>query len=605
MAGQRQIDPTDIVMQSGVLANRTARNAKGRWVDGDNVRWRDALPEKFGGFTEVALTDSEDVAPDWYMGRARACLEWDSLDGQNWIAVGTHCKLYIINNDRLFDITPLRKTSSIVNGFATTSGSPVVTVTDVGHDSVDGASHVVFHNATVVGGITISGEYEVETVIDLDHYTIRHSSNASSTTTGGGTVYAEYELNCGLESDGILDGFGTGDYGEGTWGTPREDSTFGGSARVWALDNFGEDLLASPNGEGLYHWDRTFGGDARAVRLENAPANIEWMLVGPDDRHVFAFGANLVSTGTQDKMFIRWCVGDDFDDWVATDTNDAGSKRLDTGSKLITAVKTRTNIIAWSDKALYAGNPVAGTDVVEWVPLGRVQPIISKNAAIEIDGVIYWMGEDDFYMYDGTISTLPCDMRQYVFSEINRPMQSKVYCRYIREFNEIRWHFTSIYAEENDRTAIYNTRERCWYPSSIRRECGLDRVGFYGKPASFYDERTFLDEDGTDEGTDEALIAFLETFDGEIAAGAWDMEVAKMIPDFKELEGSIDVQLFGRQRPQESLLYSRLANVTSSTGEFTLPFKRKRIGMHLESNDMGDHWRMDTWQTRIVPHGRR
>lgn len=604
MAGQRHIDPADLQMLPGVLANRTARNAKGRWVEGDNVRWRDGLPEKFGGFTEVDLVDSEGLEPLWYMGRGRACIEWSSLDGQNWIALGTHCKLYLFNNDRLYNITPLRKVSTIVNGFATTNGSALVTVTDVGHECVDG-SHVIYRDATAVGGITIAGEYEVESVIDLDTYTIRHTQAATSTTTGGGTVYTEYELNCGLESDGILDGFGTGDYGEGTWGTPREDSTFGGRARVWALDNFGEDLLASPNGEGLYWWDHTTGPDSRATLRENAPAQIEWMLVGPDDRHVIAFGCNTVGTGVQDRMFIRWCVGDDFDDWISTEDNDAGSKRLDTGSELITAVRTRTNIVAWSDKALYAGNLVAGTDVYEWIPLGRVQPIVSKNAAVEIDGVIYWMGQDDFFMYDGVISTLPCDMRQYVFGELNRPMQSKVFCRYIREFSEIRWHFTSIYADENDRTAIYNIREKCWYPSSIRRECGLDRVGFYGRPVSFYDERTFMDEDGTDVDDDEALVARLETFDGEIAAGAVDMEVAKLIPDFKELEGSIDVQLFGRNRPQMPLAYSRLANIDANTDEFTVPFKRKRIGMLLESNQMGDHWRMDTWQTRIVPHGGR
>lgn len=604
MAGQRHRDPSDLAITPGVMMNRTARNAKGRWVDGDNVRWREGLAEKFGGFVELDLTDYDDV-PKFYEGRARACHEWDSLDGQNWIAFGTHCKLYLINNDHLFDITPIRKASSVVNGLSTVNGSPIVTIVDPGHDSIDG-SHIHISGASAVGGITLDGPYEVEEVIDLDTFTVRASSNATSTASnGGGVVVIQYELNCGLETDGILDGYGTGDYGEEEYGTPRESSTFGGFGRVWALDNFGEDLLASPNGESLYWWDRTNGPDSRAVLVEGAPANMEFMCVGPDDGHVIAFGTNSAATGVQDRMFIRWCIRDDFTDWVATANNDVGSKRLDTGSRITCVTKTRSQFGVFTDKQLYGLVFVGGNQVYDFLPLGRTKPPASKNAAIDVDGILYWMARDNFYMFDGVVRQLDCDLEDYVFEELNRAALGNVYVRYVAEWTELRFHFTSIFAEVNDRTAIYNIAEKCWYPSSIRRECGLDSVSFYGYPVSFYDERVFLDENGTDVDDDEALIAFLETFDGELADGGLDMEVRKLIPDFKTLEGTMDVQLFGKRRPQAEMSQSRIATFDADTEEISLPFKRKRIGMHIESHEMGDHWRMDTWQTLIVPHGGR
>lgn len=608
MAGPRKADPIDIQMAPGVLTARTGRNAKGRWIDADNVRWHDGLPQKMGGYEEAELVDL-DEEPQHYIGRARSCHEWDSLDGQNWIAVGTHCKLYLINNDQLYDITPIRRASTITNGLTTVEGSPVVTVSDPGHDGSEG-SHVHFSGASEVGGITLDGEYEIESVIDLDTYTVRHSTPASSSDTGGGAITAQYELNCGLESDGTLDGYGTGDYGEDYYGTPRTASTFGGYARVWALDNFGEDLLASPNGESLYWWDRTNGPDARAVLVDDAPANIEYMLVGPDNRHVLLFGTNLASTGEQDRMFLRWCEGDNFRSWLATATNDAGSKRLDIGSRLITAVKTRSQIVTWSDKQLYTVAFVGGSKVYDVLAVGAAEPPVSKKAGIDVDGVTYWMAADDFYVYDGVIQRLPCEIREYVFGTkeeriLNLPMASKVHCRYVPQFDEIQWHFPSIYADENDRVAIYNRREKCWYMSSMARECGLGKNAYYRVPVSFWDERMFLDETGNDVDDEEALVAYLSTFEGEIAMGARDMEVRTLIPDFKVLEGSVSVRLFGRNRPQEEFVYSRFATVDADTTEVGLPFKKKRVGLYIESADMGDNWRMDNWQHVTVPHGGR
>lgn len=613
MAGQRQVDPNDLELQPGVLMEKSPRTSKGRWTDADNVRWFEGAPEKTGGCLEQVLVDDDDIV-QFMTGRQRSAHQWDSLDGQNWIAIGTHCKLYLINNDRLYDITPLRKTSSAANPFTTEVGSTFVLVSDPGHEAQDG-DHILIKDASAVGGITLDGEYEVVQAIDLDTYIVEHSIPATATTTGGGAVIIDYDISCGLETDGTLSGFGTGDYGEGTYGTPREDSTFGGFARVWALDNWGEDLLASPNGETLFWWDRTNGPNSRAVIRLNAPPNIEFMLVGPDERHVIAFGTNLLSgdgtgvNGEQDKMFVRWCEGDDFDAWLITDENDAGSKRLDNGSKIVTAVKTRTQILVFTNNHLYGLSLVGGLDVYDFLPLGACLPPVSKMAVVDVDGIVYWMGKTDFYYFDGTIHVLPCEINSYVFDKrtgINREMASKVHGRISRDFTEIRWSFCSLDNEENDREAVYNWTEKCWYPSSMARESGLDTNVFYDVPVAFKDGRMFLHETGVDLEDDDPMVSFTESFEGEIAMGAYDMLLHELIPDFERLEGSLDVTVFGRNFPQEPR--EELDAVTMDINTATLQdvgFCKRNIGFHVESHEVGDDWRMNNWRVSVGPYGKR
>jgi hypothetical protein len=311
----------DVQVQPGIYMQRSSRLAAARYTDGDNVRWYQNLPQKMGGFVEESLIDGNTGARQWLLGHARSTKQWDSLDGQNWIAVGTEFKLYVINNHVLYDITPIRYTSSITNGVTTVAGSLVITIVDPNHGAQSG-DLVTYSGATAVGNVNVNGEWMIANVIDLNTYTFLYGVKASSSATGGGAMVANYDISSGLTSDGALYGYGVGPYGLEGYGTGRSASTYGGFARIWSLDNWGEDLLASPNGEGLYWWARSSGPNSRAILRPTAPGNIEHMLVGPDDRHVLALGTNLLSadlatvTGQQDKMFVRWCEGDNFDLWV-------------------------------------------------------------------------------------------------------------------------------------------------------------------------------------------------------------------------------------------------------------------------------------------------
>lgn len=610
MGGPRQAQPTPLEYAPGLYTNETARGAKARWIDGDNVRWSKGLPEKMGGYE---LSDLLDVNGNitTYMGKVRSTWEWDSLDGETWIAIGTACKLYLINRGVLYDITPMRQQSNVVNGFATTNGLAIVTITDVGHGAQDGDHFKILTNVTV-GGITLTaGEYDITAVVDLDSYTITANTVATSTATSVGTVVIQYDISCGLESDGPLYGYGTGTYGSGTYGTARTTSDFVGIARHWSLDNWGEDLMASPNGETLYVWKRVTGPDSRATAVPGAPANIEKMIVGPDDRHVLAIGTNLVSTGQHDKMFTRWCKGDDYTVWISSASNDAGSKRLDLGSRLITAVKTNNGILIFSDRGLYFASLVGGTDVYQIAPRGATVEIISPEAAIDIDGVVYFMAFGDFYMWNGTLQVMPCDIHTKVFGtqknpKLNKNSASKTHVRRVSEFNEIHWSYPSLLAEENDSTAIYNYAEKCWYFSSIPREAGrssspsLDR-----QPYGFYNNRFWIHELGTDgddgDGFVEPLHAQLYSSQQDVAEGSAEVRISKLIPDFDELDAMVDVYVEGKERPQSPVTKSRGPYIVWDDTERVCPDIRVRqVALRIDSNDLGAAWRMGTWRANAT-----
>lgn len=635
MAGNRQSNMIDMQLQPGLLMQRSTRQALGRYTDGNNVRWYRGLPQKHGGFLETLLV-TEDGNRVWYKGHARACKSWDSLDGQNWIAFGTEYKLYVINNGQLYDITPLRKTTTIVNGFSVVAGQLFVTVTDPGHDAqVD--DFVTFQGASAFANIALNKEFQVATVPDLDHYTLTIDVPASATVTnGGGTVLANYNWPSGLVSDGTLTGWGTGKYGQGTYGTARTDSTYGGYARIWSLDNWGEDLLASPNGEALFWWQRQLGPDSRAIIRPNAPANIERMLVGPDDRHVIALGTNLLSTdlatvsGQQDRMFVRWCTGDDFDDWVpqstAAETNDAGSKRLDQGSRIITACKTRTSVLIFSDEALYNTSLTGGSDVYSITPLGSSVRIMGPNAAVDVAGVVHFMHTKGFAYFDGTYHDLPCDIADYVFGSdktpvFNRKMASKVYAEVRLDYFEVRWHFCSLDSEENDRVAIYNWQMKCWYVSDIARESSMDKNVFYGVPLGFGELGMWQEETGQDDGTEEPLLNWLETWEGEISTttqtavpqtstiwgqstGQHMLLVHHLWPDYKELEGSMTLQMRGRDQTADPQQFGELFPIDATTETVDVQFCQRRVSVYVENYDWSSFWRQDLWRADGTPNGR-
>ena len=561
------------------------------------------------------------MAPDFqqdqicYEGVARALHDWADLENELWLSIGTHNKLYLVNNGVLFDITPIRDSGTLASPFDTTLDDQTVVVNDAAH-GVSVGDFVRFSGAATVGGLDLNDEFQVATVIDSDMYTIEADFPATSSVVGGGgAVSYEYDIAAGNESATTVFGWGTGAYGAGFYGIGQAGVGVTEPLRIWSLDNFGEDLLASPNGGSLYHWDRTGGPSTRAVLVDTAPFTMQRMLVSPQSRHTIAFGAGTGSAATPgdpDKLFIRWADQESFTIWVPSATNLAGDIRLDVGSEIITAIESRGDIIIWTDESLHALQFIGGEFVFAVRHLGQSVKIIGPNAGIDVNGVVHFMGEDDFLIYDGVLRVMNCDVRNQVFDDLNTAQGAKVFAAVNKLFTEVWWFYPDAGSETNTRYVKYNYKDQVWDFGTITRTAFHDSSAFLAqKPYGTFDGKLYQHETGTDEADDvgvlQPMTSFLKTWQMEIdGVGASVMHVKEMIPDFKDLTGSIDLTLEGRGYPQRSTLTTKGPfTITSATEKQDVRFRSRQVAFEVRSDALGDFWRMGTWKAEARPHGRR
>jgi hypothetical protein len=602
--GARAAKLEELKLLPGFYTEETPASSVGRWKDGNMVRFYKGKPQKIGGWERDSLTF--DTGSTSIIGHVRAVKDWYALDKEPFTAIGTECKLYIITRGVVYDITPLRKASSAINPFTTVGASAIVTVVDALHGAEDG-DHVRFQGATAVGGIVIDGQYEVLAVLNENTYTIQHTSAAATGATGGGTVQAQYDISCGFKDDGeILRGYGTGNYGTGPYGTARADSTFVGQARVWSLEKFGEDLLASPRGGTIYWWDRSLGPSSRAVVVPTAPNAIERLMISPDEKYVLALGCTEVSGDNQDLMLVRWCDTDDFTEWEPKEENFAGSRRLTFGSRLVTGVTGSSQMLVLSDEALYVCHFVDVPNIFDFDHKGSVK-VMGPNAAVQVAGTVYIMAKEDFYIFDGTLRLMSCDVLNYVTENRNGDQPSKVFGWDNSDWNEIWWHYPSSDSrfDENDRTVIFNYAENCWYYNTIAREAGHDRSQIFSRPYAFFEGKLYLHESGVDDHRTE-LPSFIESYDVQISDGDFLMLVTHAVPDFRRVVGTVKLTLEGRDYPQSKRVSGSYPVTIKASTEWLSPRLRAgQISLKLATENYGDDWRMGRLLFKAIPHGRR
>lgn len=427
---QKQI--INLPIEAGVYTEQTERGAQGRWYSADKVRFRKGMAEKLGGWVQKNPQ---------FLGTCRRLHDWTSLDGKLWTAIATELKLYLWQSENLYDITPIRAEGALTDPFDVTDTETEVTVNHVAHGGQVG-DFVRFSGADAVGGITIDGEYRIVTS-DTDSYTIEHSAAATSTVSGGGgTVSYLYDISAGASTATTATGYGTGPYGREGYGNARTGSTVVIRLRTWALDNWGEDLIASFAGGAIYWWDRSTGSSARATLLASAPQVNQYMIISQQDRHVFALGAYDDFNGTPDPLLIRWNTSEDLNDWEADDNNTAGDIRIFRGSKIITGIRSRLETLVFTDISVHTiqgfGNGNFGQNVV-----GENVSIVGPNGAVAIDHRVLFMADTDFYIYDGIVRVMPCSVRNFVFEHLNNDQKDKVYACTNKMFNEAWWFYPS------------------------------------------------------------------------------------------------------------------------------------------------------------------
>lgn len=567
----------DLQIQPGIYTEQTDRGAVNRWKDGDHVRFRYGLPEKMKGW--VRYNDLEVVPP------VRAEHDWSSLDNQQWLALASPQKLYVINNDALYDITPIVSSGVLEIPFLTEDGSPNVIVNHVDH-GVSVGQFVVFSGANQTGGLDLNGTFSVTSVIDLDNYVITAGSSATFNDAGGGSVSYEYEIPPPDGTSADL-GWGIGPYGldndpeyvGGGWGTPRRATNLRLELSLWSLDNWGEDLIACRRGGPIYVWERSNGPQTRARIIPNAPVANNWILVSPEDRILIAYGSH---DGTQrDQSLIRWCAQENYDDWTPSEGNAAGDKRIDSGSRILTAVRTRNETIIWTDTSIYSQTGSGDNDVFLFQPKGESLSIVGPNGAVEAGGVIYFMARDEFVRYDGTAQILPCTVRNYVFGRIDRAQLEKVYASVNKEQSEVWWFYASNGATDNDSYVIYNYREGTWYYGTIARTCYTDS-GFLDTPVAVDAAGAIYRHEVGYSDNSFPLPSFVESYAMEIGdIGDYFGHVDRFIPDFLDLQSSVDVTFEARPYPRGTPISKGPYSVDAETRKVDFRVRGRQISIRI------------------------
>jgi hypothetical protein len=610
--------------KAGVNRENTRYTNENGYYVSDKIRFRQGTPEKIGGWQRISATI--------FQGICRSLWNWVTLGGQNLLAVGTNLKYYIESGGAYNDITPIRATVALGNNpFATTSGSTTVIVTDAAGGYING-DFVTFSGATTVAGLDLNGEYQITTIgTSTSTYQITAATAASSTTTGGGaSVSAAYQVNVGTAYAIPLVGWGAGAWGSGTWGIGTASTN---QMRIWSQANFGEDLIFAPNGGEIYIWKANTSLTTRGVLISglvgasSVPTVQNFILISDTSRFTFAFGCNDYASADQNPMLIRWSDQEDYLEWFPASTNQAGSLQLSHGSKIVTALQSRQEILVWTDSSLYSMQYQGPPAVWGAQLLGDNLSIAGPNAAAIASGVTYWMGIDKFYKYDGRTQTLRCDLRQYIFQDINLEQAAQIFASTNEGFNEVWFFYCSQNSTAIDKYVTYNYAEDVWAYGSLGRTAWLDSALRSNPMAATYSYNIVYHEQGNDDNETDTTLpinAVIETTEFDIDDGDHFGFVWRIVPDIT-FRGSdtaspqVTMTLIPMQNSgsgynspislggnsDATIIRTATVPIEQFTGQVYVRVRGRQMILKVESNQLGCAWQLGSPRIDIKQDGRR
>ena len=673
------------------------------YVDCDKVRFKNGYPSKIGGWQKQEFFDLDTSGSINFLDEAnidgipRSLAFWRSVtDQEDYLAVGTSSHLYIIKNDAMYDITPLRDSTNqvttaaeaidssetsidvtsvtglktagvfkvgdeiitytgissttltgctrgtnstsaashdngatvtqiVINPIATTDGSTTVTITDNAHGAADG-DYVVLSNATATGGISTDilnrkTGYEIN-LIDTNSYSITVPSAATSTVSAGGglTVIIDYLIGSddGMRTDSvaIASGWGASTWGRETWNTPRTLS--GGlvtEITQWSLNLWGEDLLATVRGDDMYYWDLSGGVTSRAVLVSSlsgaagVPTATKVTSISFPDRHFIAGGTVPAGGSVIDPMLVRFSDQEDFADFTPTATNTSGSQRLEIGTKIVAIVATRDETFISTDEAVYGMNFIGPPFTFSFRLVGTNCGSGGKNLMFNVDNRVFWMGQSNFFIYDGSVRELRCSVQHFVYDRLNRTHIDKGFVAHNNEFDELLWFYVSTSntddSPEPDSYVSYNYADDAWAVGTLDRTCWHDAFGSKDNPFAFnksgvlYNHEIGFDDDGS------AMTSFIESSPLEIdSQGNEMMLVDKVIPNLT-LVGSADVTVSTRKHPSETAVTKGPFTITPTTPKINIRARGRQMKFKVESDAIGDSWSLGDFRVNTRQDGLR
>ena len=435
------------------------------------------------------------------------------------------------------------------------------------------------------------------------------------------------------------------------WGDAVDAGTITLEPGLWSLSNFGDVLVATIGNGKTFTWDSSIAArlSTRAstttsgFQTTNNPTATRTTLISPTTRHLIHFGTETTigNPTTQDDMFIRFSEDENINAYVPEATNTAGTQRIQDGTKIVGALVAKENILVWTDNALYTMKFVGAPFTFGFEQVGTNCGLIGKNAAIEIDGVAYWMGNNGFFSFDGTVNTLPCSVEDYVYDDVDTTKGQQVNAGINNLFTEVTWWYPTSGSEFNNRYVVFNYGQNNarlpmgnWYTgvnTNSIRTTWIDSL-VYPRPyaTAFNSSNTgtfpvvqgetglgqsvlFEHETGTDQvnpdGSVTTLTSFIQSFSFSLQPDQAEVFLAmrRFLPNFKVLTGNNQVTLSIKDFPSQDDIETALSPfiINSSTLKVDTRARGRYANIKIENTGVGESWRFGTFQVDIQPDGRR
>ena len=636
----------DFKFLPGIDKQDTTVGAEQRWVDSDNVRFRYGLPEKVSGWASLVN--------DTIVGVARREFAFVDLEGNRYVAIGTDKFLIIYFEGQLYDITPLKTTLASAT-IATTDTSAVCNITTGTNHNLSAGDIVLIDNVTLPAGTGyLDSDFEnklfqVTGIVSATEFTITQSTAATATVATGGSIDVKPYEQVGPAEQSYGYGWGIDTYGSGAWGEAASASNVSLEPGLWSLSNYGQVLVATIANGKTFTWNA--GDAARLITRASTttsgfettsnPTATRVTLVSPTTRHLIHLGTETTigDTTTQDNMFIRFSDQENINLYTPTAVNTAGSQRLQDGTKIIGALKAKETILVWTDNALYTMKFIGAPFTFGFEQVGTNCGLIGKNAAVEIDGVAYWMSSNGFFAFDGTVRSLPCSVEDYVYDNIDTTKGQQIYAGIDNLHTEVIWYYPTQNSNYNNQYVVFNYGESTtanipvWYTGTEARTTWIDATVYPNPIATKFNStetgtfpviigesglgQTVLFEHhvGTDQvnpdGTTTTVTSFIKSFDFDLniegTAGEVFLAMRRFLPDFKDLQGNALVTLAVKRYPQDSDTTTSLSpfTITSSTQKKDTRARGRFCNIKIENNDVSETWRFGTLRLDLQPDGRR
>jgi hypothetical protein len=608
---------TELKFNVGVIKEKTELDAQGYWTDADKIRFRFGRPELMGGWQRIV-----DVSQSTKIyGVPRLLETFKSRQGESGAFIATNQGLFSSEMSTFYNITPVVSTVAGTNILSTTAGSTQVVVSVSSHNLTDGTLVEVVSAAVTIGGniiinpiSSVSATFPVS-VIDTNSFSIDVGVTAAATSAAaGGAVRLSFNYNAGPQSVTYLSGWGTGQW-SGNFGWSQSQGAIPFPLRMWSADTWGTDFMVVPSEGPLMYWSTSVGITERATIVTAAPSVNQIVRVASEARHVVLYGTHGV-TGSFDPLLVRWCSQEDYTDWTPTAINNAGDYSLPSRGSEIRAVHRvvdKTAILTDSD--LFIQSYIGGNDVFGFVAGAEACGVISRNAAVQYGGILYWMSNNgQFYKYDGRVQPLKCTVLRHVFNNLDPLQHDKIYAGTNSTFDELIWLYPSVNLPtgENSEYVIYNTREEHWTIGSLSRTVWEDsRVFNYPIASGTSASDMYYHEYGYTADTS-AMAASLQGAYFNKSDGNEILFANKFVPDFSNLsdntpyDGSLKISLQARKYPGGDVITKGPYTITGDSQKISTRMRGREFAIQVESSTSTNlPWRMGVFRVALQSDGLR